>query len=186
MKRLIPKPVELYLSGISPSKKAIVLESFSSYAVTRYAGPHRFYRAAGRKANKKLAYAYSGEFWADENVLLAIAKRLERASWLTTNEQQAAWPAHYRALTAISHDWNNMSEMFVLSLPEGEMLEGLCGPAKSQPDFSIDDSRHSPSRTLVGGDLKSRRLLGYLGEDPIEQVFFKVKNPLWIEQVQLW
>lgn len=188
MKRLITLPVELYLSGFSQDAQTNVLQTFTSYRVASYTGPHRFYRAAGRNAAGDLARAYGGGYWADENVLLAIAKRLERTPWLTTNEQKAAWPAHYRALTALSHDWNDMSEMFVLSLPEGDILDGICGPAKAQPEFSKDSSlgQHSPSRTFPGGDLKSRRLLGYLGDDPIEQVFFKVKNPLWIERVQLW
>lgn len=188
MKRLIPKPIELYLSGFPQNEQANVLQTFTSCAVASYTGPHRFYRAAGRNAAGELSRAYGGAYWADENVLVAIAKRLERGFWLTTNEQQAAWPAHYRALTALSRDWNDMSEMFVLSLPEGEMLDGLCGPAKAQPEFSKDSAlgRHSPSRTFVGGDSKSRRLLNYLGDDPIEQVFFKVKNPFWIERVQLW
>jgi hypothetical protein len=66
-----------------------------------------------------------------------------------------------------------MSEMFVLELPVGEEIEGLAGAAKEQPEFSIGDphGRHNPNRTLVG---------------QAEQVFFKVKNPLWIHKVNLW
>ncbi len=66
-----------------------------------------------------------------------------------------------------------MSEMFVMELPPGEGIEGLAGPAKEQPEFSASDrlGRHDPNFVLVGN---------------AEQVFFKVKNPLWIHKVNLW
>ena len=142
--------------------------------VFKYTGPHRFYRAAGKNAAGGLARAYGGEWWADESTLLEIARKLERAKyWMTKPERVRAWPAQYRALTALSQDWNDMSEMFVMELSPGEVIEGLAGPAKEQPEFSTADplGRHDPNLVLVGN---------------AEQVFFKVKNPLWIHKANLW
>jgi hypothetical protein len=60
-----------------------------------------------------LANAYSGRWWADENVLIQIANRLATAeNWMTSGELKRAWPAQYRALMALSRDWNDMSEIF--------------------------------------------------------------------------
>jgi len=142
--------------------------------VLRYVGPHRFYRAAGRNANGESAAAYSGQWWADETVLLQIGSHLEVAQlWMSSDERLRAWPAQYRALTALSGDWNDMSEMFVMELPAGEELEGLVGPAREQAEFSAKDplGRHDANRVLPGG---------------AEQIFFKVKNPLWVRRVHLW
>ena len=92
---------------------------------------------------------------------------------MTQSERGRAGPAQYRALTALSRDWNGIGAIFVMELPAGEEIEGLAGPAKEQPEFSVGDplGRHDPNRVLVG---------------KAEQVFFKVKNPLWISSVTLW
>jgi hypothetical protein len=140
----------------------------------RYVGPHRFYRAAGKDANGELASAYSGRWWADENVLIQIANRLATAeNWMTSGESKRAWPAQYRVLMALSRDWNDMSEIFQLELPAGAVLEGLAGIAREQPEFSVKDplGRHRSNRFLTGG---------------AEQVYFKVKNPFWVRRVNLW
>ena len=165
-------PVPSFLSG---ANAADVLACFSGNThVVRYVGPHRFYRAAGKDANGDLANAYSGRWWADENVLIQIANRLATAeNWMTSGELKRAWPAQYRALMALSRDWNDMSEIFQLELPAGATLEGLAGTAREQPEFSVKDplGRHRPNRFLTGG---------------AEQVYFKVKNPFWVRRVHLW
>ena len=120
-----------------------------------------------------LADAYSGKWWVDESVLVQIAGRLERAGWLTDTERRQAWPAQYRALTALCDDWNDMSEMFALELPLDEHIEGLVGVVKDQPQFSPKDpQRRSDARRILPGGA--------------EQVFFKVKDPTWVRQVHLW
>ena len=164
--------VTSFLTGIANT--AEVLAGYSgSPRVFTYTGPHKFYRAAGRTVSGSLARAYGGQWWADESTLIKIAAKLQTSSyWMTVPEQKRAWPAQYRALTALCGDWNDMSEMLVLELPTGDSIEGLTGPAKEQPEFSAKDphGRHNPNRILSGG---------------AEQIFFKVKNPLWIRQVHL-
>lgn len=173
MKTISSTPVNTFFSGMPNAGQ--ILSCYSGVVnVHRYTGPHRFYRAAGNTAAGRLARAYGGEWWADESVLIDIAQKLERAKyWTSATERQRAWPAQYRALTALCGDWNDMSEMFKLELPPGEQIEGLAGPAKEQPEFSATDphARHNANRVLVGG---------------AEQVFFKVKNPLWVHKVNLW
>jgi hypothetical protein len=178
--------VEAFLSAVPATERQKVRSGFSHCAVYRYTGPHRFYRAVGRDARGRQANAYGGAWWADENVLIAIAGRLERAAWLDAAERRRAWPVQYRVLTALCEDWNDMSEMFVLALPAGEVVEALAGPAAAQPEFSASDARHDPNRILAGGDPRLTRRKGYSAAGPIEQVFFTVKNPLWIEPVRLW
>jgi hypothetical protein len=173
MKTISRTTVSSLLSGVSNPTQVLACYS-GPVQVYQYKGPHRFYRAAGLNASGRMARAYGGEWWADESALIEIAQKLERAKyWMTRPEKERAWPAQYRALTALSVDWNDMSEMFVLELPVGEEIEGLVGAAKEQPEFSIGDphGRHNPNRILVG---------------QAEQVFFKVKNPLWIYKVNLW
>lgn len=173
MRRLSSTTVNIFLSGL-PNAGQIRAAYIGPLQVYSYSGPHRFYRAAGLNAVGRQARAYGGEWWADEGVLIEIARRLERSKyWVTHAERQKAWPAQYRALTALCEDWNNMDEIFALELPAGDQLEGLAGTAREQPEFSIYDprGRHHPDRILVGG---------------AEQVFFKVKNPLWIHKVNLW
>ena len=171
MKRSSATPRNSFLFGLDANS---ILPCFLGQPqVLRYVGPHRFYRVAGRKVDGDYATAYSGQWWADETVLLQISGRLERAQWMSEAEHLLAWPAQYRALTALSCDWNDMSEMFVLELPVGEELEGLVGLAREQPEFSVKDpmGRHDAKRILQGG---------------AEQIFFKAKNPLWVRQVQVW
>lgn len=173
MKVLSSTSINSFLTGLSNSSQ--ILSSYSGIVqVYKYKGPHYFYRAAGVNAAGRLGRAYGGEWWADESALMEIAQNLERAKyWMTKSERERAWPAQYRALTALCEDWNDMNEMFKLALPPGEEIEGLVGPAKEQPEYSVYDpmGRHNPNRILVGG---------------AEQVFFKMKTPLWIQRVLLW
>ena len=173
MKKLSGTTVNAFFSGMSNGGQILACYT-GAVQVYTYTGPHNFYRAAGLNASGRLGRAYGGEWWADESVLIEIAQKLQRAEyWMTQSERQKAWPAQYRALTALCEDWNDMSEMFKLELPAGESIEGLAGPAKEQPEFSATAPHglHNPNRILIGG---------------AEQVFFKVKNPLWIQKVQLW
>ena len=152
-----------------PSK---VLPNFAGQpAVYEYIGPHRFVRAAGRDFNGQLARAYGGEWWFDEAVLVQLRARLEQyRGWTQEQKLKAALPTQYRALAAICINWNDMSEFFALDLPAGERLTALAGPAKEQPY----DSRMSvglPTTPMLPGGA--------------EQLFMKVKNPLWISRYDL-
>lgn len=165
--------INAYLSGL-PNGSQVLAAYTGTVRVCEFIGPHNFYRAAGRNAAGRLGRAYGGEWWADESVLVEIANKLQRAEgWMSHDQRQRAWPAHYRALTALSEDWNDMSEMFKLELPSGASLMGLIGPAKDQPEFSAASLNppHNPNRILIGG---------------AEQIFFRVKNPLWVHKIQLW
>jgi hypothetical protein len=66
-----------------------------------------------------------------------------------------------REVTAVTTEWNAMTEIWCLALPAGASLTGLASTVRPQPKF-----RARPVRSqLVGG---------------AEQVYFVVKNPLWV------
>lgn len=159
-------------SPVPPGHVSGILKAFADTPkVYRYTGPHRFYRAAGRTAKGDLASPYGG-WWADEKVLIGIAANLEKfEGWLTAGEINAAWPAQYRALTALCTDWNDMSETFCLDLPAGEQVEAMAGVTREQPRESTLDPSLSTSPMLRGG---------------AEQVFMKVKNPLWVSKKSIF
>ena len=88
--------------------------------------------------------------------------------WLPADELLKAVPAQYRAVAAICRDWNDLSEIWELSLPSREVLQGLVGQTLEQPEYSHLDPRQRTTPMLAGG---------------AEQVFFKVKNPFWVRRV---
>jgi hypothetical protein len=143
-----------------------VLAGFSATPrVFRYRGPHRFYRAAGKDAKGRMASAYGG-WWVDETVLMQIYGRLDQyKGWLDDRVLKSAMPAQYRALTALCEDWNDMREVFVLELPGTDEVEAIAGPTKPQPQRSSLNPALPTTPMLRGG---------------AEQIFMKVKNPLWV------
>jgi hypothetical protein len=139
--------------------------------VFRFDGPHRFFRAAGWDSTKgRLASPY-GAFWIDEAALSALVQKLEMyRGWLPNDELRRAHSARYRAMAAICEDWNDLGEVFEMSLPPGQALEGLAGITKEQPQRSTMDASQRTTPMLAGG---------------AEQIFIKVKNPLWVRQTSL-
>lgn len=166
-------PLTSFLSNVR--NPADVLSRYiGKVIVVNYGGTHRFYRAAGFNAKGKAANAFSGEWWADESFLVGIGGQLESSSaWVSQSGIYAAWPPPYKALMAISHDWDDACEIFALEIPFGQELEGLCGISKQQPEYSVNDpfKPYDPDRIYV---------------DRPEQVYFAASNPLWIRKVSMW
>lgn len=149
-----------------------VLDGYSETpVVTRFTGPEVFYRAAGEDASGRTARAYAGAWWVAESVLVELYRKLAQyEGFLPQSMLRQALPLQYRAVTALCEDWNNMREIYRLSLPDGETLEGLVGPTKEQPQRSTMDPSDPTTPWLRGG---------------AEQVYIKVKNPLWIFRASL-
>ena len=74
-----------------------------------------------------------------------------------------------RELLAIASEWNKISEIWALELPAGQVLRGYSGLGSPQQLFANLPLSDKGNRMLVG---KAR------------QVFFPVKNPLWIKHFQ--
>jgi hypothetical protein len=74
-----------------------------------------------------------------------------------------------RELLAIANDWNKISEIWALELPSGQVIRGYWGPGSPQKLFANLPLSQKGNRMLVG---KAR------------QVFFPVKNPLWVKHYQ--
>jgi hypothetical protein len=177
-KALAIKPVDWLSSPPkSPNAKWVPGQILACYTgtptVCKYTGPYVFFRAAGLKASGQSADAYSGEWWVESEVLSKIYSSLAQyKGWLTSDELTKATSAQYRAVTALCRDWNDMSEIYCLTLPTNETLEGLSGPAKAQPEWS--------NRGLNPADPRTPMLRGQG-----EQVFFKVKNPFWVRPCKI-
>ena len=173
MKVKSSKPLKSFLNGLQ--NPADVLSRYAGKVnVANYRGTHRFYRAAGFNAKGKAANPFAGDWWADESFLFEIGRQLESSSdWAAKSQINPALPFHYQALMAISHDWDDACEIFVLEIPVGQELEGLCGVARHQPEYSVNDPHqpYDPDRIYV---------------DRPEQVYFAASHPLWVHRVNLW
>ncbi len=121
-------------------------------------GPRRFLRAAGADNNPY------GRWWFEAAALLGLQQQFDRIP-LPPGHRREAILGQLRAGTAISVDWNTLSEFWFLDLPAGQSLNAVVGPAKGQPVFSVSHKLHSPNLTLRGG---------------ITQYYFPVLNPLWV------
>jgi hypothetical protein len=117
-----------------------------------FRGPIRLYRAAGPRNNP------FGEWWFSEDQLAHI----ERISRLhAPADRREVIRACLREVTAVTTEWNAMTEIWCLALPAGATLTGLVSTVKPQPKFQAQPA----GPKLVGG---------------AEQVYFVVKNPLWV------
>ncbi len=136
-----------------------VLDSFDrpprEVAVT---GPRRFLRAAGSDNNPY------GRWWFEAGALLGLQQQFDRIP-LPPGHRREAILGQLRAGTAISVDWNTLSEFWFLELPAGQSLKAVVGPAKGQPVFSVAHKLHNPNLMLGGG---------------LTQYYFPVLNPLWV------
>lgn len=128
-----------------------------------YFGPMLFMRVVGL-ANR----AYSGEWWFDASILDTLDATYSRI-YFTAPERKRVLRDMLRELLAISNEWNRISEVWVLELPAGQTIRGYTGPGTPQKLFADLPLTAEGNRMLVG---KAR------------QVFFPVKNPLWVKQYQ--
>ena len=134
-------------------------------SVTRedYFGPRLFLRVIG-PANR----AYSGEWWFDPGLLDTLHGACSRI-YFNAMDKKRALRGMLRELLAISNDWNRITEVWALELPPGQLIRGYSGPGNPQKLFANLPLTAEGNRLLVG---KAR------------QVFFPVKNPLWVKQYQ--
>ncbi len=121
-------------------------------------GPRRFLRAAGSDNNPY------GRWWFEAAALLGLQQQFDRIP-LPAGHRREAILGQLRARTAISVDWNTLSEFWFLELRAGQSLKALVGAAKDQPVFSIAHKLHNPNLTLRGG---------------LTQYYFPVINTLWV------
>ena len=121
-------------------------------------GPRRFLRAAGADNNPY------GRWWFEAHSLLGLQQQFDRIP-LPPGHRREAILGQLRAGTAISVDWNTLSELWFMEIPAGPSLRALVGPVKSQPVFSTGHGLHNPKLMLRGG---------------LTQFYFPVINPLWV------
>lgn len=126
-----------------------------------FLGQKLFLRVVGA-ANR----AYSGEWWFDASILENMERNYSRL-FFNDQEMKAALRAMLREILAISNEWNNMEEVWVLALPAGEKLTGYSGIGTPQKLFGSVPLTAKGNRMLVGR---------------VRQVFFPVKNPLWVKK----
>ncbi len=173
MKLKSSKPLTSALRSL-PNAAEVMSRFLGKITVSTYRGTHRFYRAAGFNANGKARNPFAGEWWADEMFLFELGRQLESSTdlgWQTGIDP--ALPYHLQALILLSHEWDDTCGLFVLEIPPGHEMEGLCGTSKNQPEYTVNDpSRpYDPERIYV---------------DRPEQVYFTTRNPHWVHKVNMW
>lgn len=124
-----------------------------------YTGPKFFMRWASKRNR-----AYSGEWWFDADMLANINASFSRI-FFNSADRKSAIRDLMREVLAISTEWNSMTEVWVLELPGNETLVGFSAPGARQKLFADLPLSEKANRMLVGR---------------AEQIFFPVKNPLWI------
>lgn len=131
-------------------------------SVTRedYSGPRLFLRVVG-PANR----VYSGEWWFDASLLDSLDAAYSRVYFATADKKRALRDM-LREVLAISDEWNKIIEVWVLELPAGQVIRGYSGYGNRQKLFANLPLTADGNRMLVG---RAR------------QVFFPVKNPLWVK-----
>jgi hypothetical protein len=126
-----------------------------------FRGPKLFLRVVGR-TNR----AYSGEWWFDADLLSRIEAAYSRIYFQSADKKRAIRDM-LRELLAVSTEWNTITEVWALALPAGEKISGYVGKGTPQKLFADLPLSAEGNRMLVGR---------------AEQVFFPVKNPLWVKQ----
>ncbi|HYU10450.1 MAG TPA: hypothetical protein VEK77_13825 [Gemmatimonadales bacterium] len=136
-----------------------VLDAFDSAPQeTVVTGPRRFLRAAGADNNPY------GRWWFEAHALLGLQQQFDRIP-LPEGHRREAILGQLRAGTAISVDWNTLSEFWFMEPGSGQSLRAVVGRAKAQPVFSKTHGLHNPTLMLRGG---------------LTQYYFPVINPLWV------
>ena len=129
-----------------------------------FTGPKLFLRVVG-PADRRSS-AYSGGWWFDADLQHSLEAAYSRI-YFQTPDRKAAIRNMLRELLAVSTEWNAMTEVWALELPAGQTLTGFSGPGTPQALFANLPLSAKGNRLLVGGP---------------RQIFFPVKNPLWVKQ----
>ena len=140
-----------------------IKSGLSSVTKVVYWGPALFLRVVG-PSNR----VYSGEWWFDAKILDNLNTTYSRI-YFSAPDKKRVLRDMLRELLAISNEWNRITELWVLELPSGQTLQGYSGSGNAQKLFANLPLTAEGNRMLVG---KAR------------QVFFPVKNPLWIKEYQ--
>lgn len=123
-----------------------------------FKGPATFLRVVGMNR------VYGGEWWFEKSLLEKLDQAYSRVFF--SHDKAQAVRAILREALALSFTKNRMTEIWALELPAGEVLVGYKSRAASQSLFwGLPVS--AANRMLVGG---------------ANQIFFPVKNPLWVKQ----
>jgi len=151
------------LTAQTEAKKKVDEIKSGLASVTRedFSGPRLFLRVVG-PANR----VYSGECWFDAGLLDTLHAAYSRI-YFSTPDKKRALRDMLRELLAISNEWNRITEIWVLELPPGQSIRGFSGPGNPQKLFANLPFTAEGNRMLVG---------------KVRQVFFPVKNPLWIKK----
>jgi hypothetical protein len=160
--------IELQKMRTSPevaAKKKVeeIKSGFISVKREDFSGPKLFLRVVG-PANR----VYSGEWWFDASLLDSLHATYSRI-YFNASDRKRALRDMLRELLAISNEWNRIEAVWVLELPAGEFIRGYSGLGSPQKLFAGVPLTAQGNRLLMG---KAR------------QVFFPVKNPLWIKEYQ--
>jgi len=123
-----------------------------------FIGPKTFLRVVG--SNR----VYGGEWWFDESLLQRIGQTYSRVFF--GREKKEVIRTALRDVLALAATWNKMTEVWALKVPPAEALHGY-------------QSRATPQALFCGLPISpvNRMLTGRA-----TQIFFPVKNPLWVEQ----
>jgi hypothetical protein len=158
--------VVLEKQGLTPAaaaeKKLKEIRSGITGVPTRegFTGPKLFLRVVGSKNR-----AYGGEWWFEADLLDNLEQAFSRI-YFRSADRKVALRDMLRELLAISKEWNEMTEIWALELPPGEMLVGYSGAGSPQKLFGGFPLTEKGNRLLVG---------------KAKQIFFPVKNPLWVK-----
>ena len=125
-----------------------------------FLGPKVFLRVGG-PANA----AYGGNWWFDGAVLDRLDEAYSRIC-LQPHDLDDTLRNLLREALAVRTEWNPITEIWSLRLPPGERLTGWSGVGARQPLFGNLPLSAQGNRMLVGG---------------VRQVWFPVKNPLWVQ-----
>lgn len=112
--------------------------------------------------------AYRGAWWFDASILDELDVVFSR-TYFSYADRNRAVRDMLREVLAVSEEWNTISEVWALELPAGEMLRGYYGPGNPQKLFANLPLTDRANRMLVG---------------KMQQVYFPVKNPLWVHLFQ--
>jgi hypothetical protein len=126
---------------------------------TDFNGPKLFLRVVG-PPNR----VYGGEWWFEGDLLDNLDRAFSRI-YRNSAERKVVLRDMLRELLAISAEWNEVTEIWALDLPEAETLVGFAGSASPQKLFGGVPLTEKGNRMLVGN---------------ATQIFFPVKNPLWV------
>jgi hypothetical protein len=157
--------IHLLASPEAEAKKKLneIKSGVGSATPEDYHGPALFLRVVG-PANR----AYSGEWWFEAKLLDDLDAAFSRIYFKDADKKRVLRDM-LRDLLAVSQEWNKIHEVWALELPPSEILRGYWGPGKAQNLIAGLPLSAKGNRMLVG---KAR------------QIFFPVKNPLWVRKYQ--